>query len=68
MAFGVVAWWVRKRDDLHAAWKAALDQALPARPAERDEPDDPGDEPDDPGDEPAERDEHEKQEGTSGAA
>ena len=49
--FGVVAWWVRKRDDLHAAWKAALDQALPAKPAGRDE-----------------RDEHENEEGTSGAA
>jgi hypothetical protein len=36
--FGVVAWWLRKRDDLHAAWKAALDQALPPKPAERDEP------------------------------
>jgi hypothetical protein len=63
MVFGVVAWWVRKRDDLHAAWKAALDQALPARPAERDEPDEA-----DESDEPDERDEHEKQEGTSGAA
>jgi hypothetical protein len=42
---------VRKRDDLHAAWKAALDQALPAKPAGRDE-----------------RDEHENEEGTSGAA
>jgi hypothetical protein len=29
VVFGLVAWWVRKRDHLHAAWKAALDQAFP---------------------------------------
>ncbi|HEY8527937.1 MAG TPA: hypothetical protein VIL48_23435 [Acidimicrobiales bacterium] len=29
IGFAVVAWWVRRRDDLHAAWKAALDQAFP---------------------------------------
>jgi hypothetical protein len=29
IGFGLVAAWVRKRDDLHAAWKAAVDQAFP---------------------------------------
>lgn len=29
VVFGLVASWIRKRDDLHAAWQAALDQAFP---------------------------------------
>jgi hypothetical protein len=37
MVFGVVAYWVRKRDHLHAAWRAALDQALPPKRDEHEE-------------------------------
>jgi hypothetical protein len=37
MVFGVVAYWVRKRDALHAAWRAALDQALPPKRDEHEE-------------------------------
>ncbi len=35
--FALVAYWVRKRDDLHAAWKAALDQAFPEKPQREEE-------------------------------
>jgi hypothetical protein len=44
LGFAVVVAWVRRRDDLHAAWRAAVDQAFPDRDADR-----PGDDSDDPG-------------------
>jgi hypothetical protein len=40
VVFGLVTGWVRRRDDLHAAWKASLDQAFPER--KKQEPHDEG--------------------------
>jgi hypothetical protein len=48
LGFAVVVAWVRRRDDLHAAWKSAVDQAFPDRDTDR-----PGDDSDSPDGDPA---------------